>query len=820
MPDHNKIPRPKTPEGQRFSNSDDKETKPADDEHVKDQANDHNSTTITRPVNLPLRTTTTKPLAPSLLSPFDPSDIELVGHDHIRLQVPAEPVARGPEFEHRAWRAMETTMHLAQIVKLSTMVVAREDQESDEGTFVAEHNAQKECGTEEGQGVEEDEEREMKKIWLNSEDVAEHHKYMMFERGLEILDEESSDAAVTASGSEEHSTLDRPNDPHHFTSPCQAVNTPVSRSTCYSERHLDIQSAPASTKKMSKELRRLTIDANPSLGGAAASSSSSASAAKRGTRRSGMRQELLADETQSLPDTAPLHLLSDGRVLLTPSPSDSPNSPHVAVVPERVPTPPPVTQPQTSNAQPQSSTESPALTAKSAGKRKITQYFTAVPQQPKNNKRRKLDHDHLDPPALQNTVSAPEPPVAAPATLQTAASAPELKSDANQESEQNTSNHVEESVVHNVAQAIHVPQQDKEPDKPHDTDQEQLYVTAEEGHDQEDAKKKEEEEKKALKRERELKRLQIDAKPALTDKRSRRQTTLPPARPDDQDSRPAKRQRLSLPAPAVAGSSSAAAHSAQEPDKVAEEVVEEAPDANSIAQALAVPPEPNPPVFPAGTDPKLLASGEVNDEWLTKWLGYVAHITGDEDTSKILTEEDAKELIKPDRSDETQQDRQKRISNELDMVAGWNVVEQQQEAVQSSPEPEPAPVKPPVKKKKQRFNPKPKGQPYIPKAKRKAQELAAKKLAKKKAEAEAAEAKLAQEAQEAQEATTNEAPAEKETEAAPEPTPEQPAAVQDTDAPTDWLTDLMNATEPIVPEEEQAKKTKKSAKGKAKAKVV
>ncbi|KAG9959643.1 hypothetical protein KCU61_g7244, partial [Aureobasidium melanogenum] len=815
MPDHNKIPRPKTPEGQRLSNSDDKETKPANGEHVKDQANDHNSTTITRPVNLPLCTTTTKPLAPSLLSPFDPSDIELVGHDHIRLQAPAEPVARGPEFEHRAWRVMETTMHLAQ---MSTMVVAREDQESDEGTFVAEHDAWKEPGTEEGQGVEEDEEREMKKIWINRQDVAEHS--IMFKRGLETLDEESSDAAVTASGSEEHSTLNRPNDPHHFTSPCQAVNAPVSRSTCYSERHLDIQSAPASTKKMSKELRRLTIDANPSLGGAAASSSSSASAAKRGTRRSGMRQELLADETQSLPDTAPLHLLSDGRVLLTPSPSDSPNSPHVAVVTERVPTPPPVTQPQTSNAQPQSSTESPALSAKSAGKRKITQYFTAVPQQPKNNKRRKLDHDHLDPPALQNTVSAPEPPVAAPATLPTAVSAPELKSDANQESEQNTSNHVEEPVVDNVTQAIHVPQQDKEPDKPHDTDQEQLYVTAEEGHDQEDAKKKEEEEKKALKRERELKRLQIDAKPALTDKRSRRQTTLPPARPDDQDSRPAKRQRLSLPAPAVAGPSSAAAQSAQEPDKVAEEVVEEAPDANSIAQALAVPPEPNPPVFPAGTDPKLLASGEVNDEWLTKWLGYVAHITGDEDTSKILTEEDAKELIKPDRSDETQQDRQKRISNELDMVAGWNVVEQQQEAVQSSPEPEPAPVKPPVKKKKQRFNPKPKGQPYIPKAKRKAQELAAKKLAKKKAEAEAAEAKLAQEAQEAQEATTNEAPAEKETETAPEPTPEQPAAVQDTDAPTDWLTDLMNATEPIVPEEEQAKKTKKSAKGKAKAKVV
>ncbi|KAG9858577.1 hypothetical protein KCU98_g548, partial [Aureobasidium melanogenum] len=604
----------------------------------------------------------------------------------------------------------------------------------------------------------------------------------------------------------------------------QASATPPT--TPSAERHLDIQSAPASTKKMSKELRRLTIDANPSLGGAAASSSSSSSAAKRGTRRSGMRQELLPDESQSLPDQAPLHLLPDGGVLLTPSPSDSPNSPHVAAAAERVPSPPAVTQPKTSNPQPQPSTESPALTAKSAGKRKITQYFTAVPQQSKNNKRRKLDHDHLDPPALQNTVSAPEPPAPAPATLSTAASAPELKSEAVQESEQTTSNHVEESVVDNVTQAVHVPQQDKEPDKPHDTDQEQLYVTAEEGHDQQDAKKKEEEEKKALKRERELKRLQIDAKPALIDKRSRRQTTLPPARPDDQDSRPAKRQRLSLPAPAVAGPSSAAAHSTQEPANVAEQVVDEVPHVNSIAQALAVPPEPNPPVFPAGTDPKLLASGEVNDEWLTKWLGYVAHITGDEDTSKILTEEDAKELIKPDRSDETQEDRQKRISNELDMVAGWNVVEQQQEAVQSSPEPDPAPVKPPAKKKKQRFNPKPKGQPYIPKAKRKAQELAAKKMAKKKAEAEAAEAKLAQEAQDTQEAqdaqkvTPNEATAAIETEAAPEPISEQPAAVQDSEAPTDWLTDLMNATEPIVPEEEQGKQAKKTAKGKGKAKVV
>ncbi|KAH0339552.1 hypothetical protein KCU81_g7172, partial [Aureobasidium melanogenum] len=776
------------------------------------------------------------PVRLSSTSNFSPSKTALAGHDCVRSQVATAPIARGITFERAAARARETTMRLAQVVRMGPMAVV-------------------DVKKEEGQ--------------IDSEDIAERQKIRTFKRGFNTFNKEYPDdsnlkvnawmdrhfelddhaVAVTAPGSGKHLTLYHINSSAPLKTPDEAVNVPISPNTAVpatedqmvatrraqasatppttpsAERHLDIQSAPASTKKMSKELRRLTIDANPSLGGASASSSL-ASAAKRGTRRSGMmRQELLADETQSLPDTAPLHLLPDGGVLLTPSPSDSPNSPHVVVATERVLSPPPVTQPQTSNPQP--STESPALTAKSAGKRKITQYFTAVPQQQKNNKRRKVDHDHLDPPTLQNTASAPEPPVAAPATLPTAASAPELKSEAVQESDQTTSNHVADSVmVDNVVQAVHVPQQDKEPDKPNDTDQEQLYITAEEGHDQEDAKKKEEEEKKALKRERELKRLEIDAKPALIDKRSRRQTTLPPARPADQDAKPAKRQRASLPATAIAGPSSAAANSTQEPAHVPEEVIEEVPDVNSIAQALAVPPEPNPPVFPAGTDPKLLASGEVNDEWLTKWLGYVAHITGDEDTSRILTEEDAKELIKPDRSDETQQDRQKRISNELDMVAGWNVVEQQQEAAQSSPEADPAPVKPPVKKKKQRFNPKPKGQPYIPKAKRKAQELAAKKMAKKKAEAEAAEARLAQQAQSAQEiqepqeATLNGATAEKETEAAPESIPERPAAVQDAEASTDWLTDLMNATEPIVPEEEQAKKTKKSAKGKGKAKVV
>jgi hypothetical protein len=586
----------------------------------------------------------------------------------------------------------------------------------------------------------------------------------------------------------------------------QASATPPT--TPSAERHAAIHSAPGSGNKMTKELRRLTIDANPSLGGVASSSST-----QRNTRRSGMRQELLPTGPEST--QAPHQLLPEGGVLLTPSPSDSPNSPHVIAVAERVLSPPAVKQPRTSNPLP--STKSPVLTAKSpvltksAGKRKITQYFTAMPQQAQNNKRRKIDNGLLEPPALQNTASVPELPVAIPATLPTAASAPELKPDTIEELDQKTSIQKGTKVVDSVAKAVHVPQKEKEPDKPHDTDQEQLYVTAEEDrdhNDEEDIKKKEEDEKLALKRERELKRLQIDAKPALIDKRSRRQTTLPPARAEDGSSRPAKRQRLSLPAPTSGSPSKAAVKSTPDPVHVPEEVSKEVPDPVLIAEALATPPEPNPPVFPAGTNPKLLASGEVNDEWLTQWLGYVAHITGDEETSKLLAEEDIKELIKPDRSSETNQERQKRISNEMDIVAAWNVVEPQQEAIQSSPE-QSAPVKPPAKKKKQRFNPKPKGQPYVPKAKKKAQELAAKKLAKKKAEAETGVT---------QEVAPVEAAANKQAERVLEANP--PGQIRETEGPTDWLTDLMNATEKVTPDGEEPKKMKKSSKSKGKERVV
>jgi len=121
MADSNKIPRPKTPEDQQSRESDDKETKPADGEHVKDQTNDYKSTTTTRPVNLPLRTTATQSLARSLLSPFSPSNAGMLVHSHVRSQAPAEPIARGPEFEHGATRAMETTIYLAQIRRRRVM---------------------------------------------------------------------------------------------------------------------------------------------------------------------------------------------------------------------------------------------------------------------------------------------------------------------------------------------------------------------------------------------------------------------------------------------------------------------------------------------------------------------------------------------------------------------------------------------------------------------------------------------------------------------------------------------------------------------------
>ncbi|KAH0151755.1 hypothetical protein KCU67_g10123, partial [Aureobasidium melanogenum] len=177
MADHNKIPRPKTPEDQHFGESNDKETKPADGEHVKDQANDHHSTTITtRPVNLPLRT----------------HHNQARSTNRVRSQVPAEPIARGSEFEYRATRAMETTMHLAQIVRMSTTAVADEEKESGEATIVVEGKGEEGDGTKEGQEGKDDEEAG---DWeqVNGGDVTERHKSIMFKRGLETLDEGYSD---------------------------------------------------------------------------------------------------------------------------------------------------------------------------------------------------------------------------------------------------------------------------------------------------------------------------------------------------------------------------------------------------------------------------------------------------------------------------------------------------------------------------------------------------------------------------------------------------------------------------------------------------
>ncbi|KAG9664566.1 hypothetical protein KCU64_g581, partial [Aureobasidium melanogenum] len=261
MADHKKNPKLKTPReqqsynsvsDQRFYNSDDEELKPADGGRIEHQVNDHDYTIIHRPLSLPLHTTTTtQPLAPSLLSPFNPSKAELVGHNHVRSEMPAARMSRGPEYEQGAMRAMETTMHLAQIVRMSSGVVADEEKESDEATMVAKGKAEVEDDTEEGQEGQDDEEGEKEKGENNGEDVAEHGKSRMFKHGLETLNKEYWDdsnrivdawmdryfqlggdaGAVTASGSGRHSTLGRLNNPDGFETPRQAPDAPVSPST-------------------------------------------------------------------------------------------------------------------------------------------------------------------------------------------------------------------------------------------------------------------------------------------------------------------------------------------------------------------------------------------------------------------------------------------------------------------------------------------------------------------------------------------------------------------------------------------------------------
>ncbi|KAG9858878.1 hypothetical protein KCU77_g5006, partial [Aureobasidium melanogenum] len=216
----------------------------------EDQANDQDSTTITTScrLDLPLRTSTTQALAPSLLSPFSPSNAGMLGYSHVRSEVPVMPVARGPEFEHRALRAMETTMHLAQIVRMSPMPVARE-KESDEVTVVAKGKVDEGDGTGEGQkGKDEEEADEWDQV--NSEDVTERWKSVMFKRGLETLNEEylydsrrivdarmnrhfqlGGDAgAVIAPGPGKHSILGCLSDSDCFTIPRHLA---VYRGTCY-----------------------------------------------------------------------------------------------------------------------------------------------------------------------------------------------------------------------------------------------------------------------------------------------------------------------------------------------------------------------------------------------------------------------------------------------------------------------------------------------------------------------------------------------------------------------------------------------------------
>ncbi|KAH0366008.1 hypothetical protein KCU65_g5669, partial [Aureobasidium melanogenum] len=209
MADHNEIPRHKTPGEQQYRDFDCGGNNHAQTKHIEHQVNDHNST-----IDLLLRTTTTKSLAPSLLSPFSPSNTELVGHDYVRSLKPATPIARGPKFERAAARARETTMHLAQIVRMDSADVDKEKGE------------------------------------INIEAVAEL-KSQTFRYGLKTLNKEYSDdrnlkvdawmerffqqcdsaVAVTAPGPGEHSTPIHINSSTLLRTPRQAINSPASPST-------------------------------------------------------------------------------------------------------------------------------------------------------------------------------------------------------------------------------------------------------------------------------------------------------------------------------------------------------------------------------------------------------------------------------------------------------------------------------------------------------------------------------------------------------------------------------------------------------------
>ncbi|KAG9945055.1 hypothetical protein KCU85_g7519, partial [Aureobasidium melanogenum] len=213
MANHNKIPRPKTPEEQQDLNLNEKQNNPGQTKHIEQQFNGDGPT-----MDLFQRTITTKTLEPSLLSPFSPSNTELAGHDYMRSQVATALTARGIKFERATARARETTMHLAQIVRMGPMAVV---------------NVEKE----EGQ--------------IDSEDIAERQKIRKFKRSLKTLNKEYSDdsnlkvnawinryfhlgddaVVVTNPGPKEHLNPAHIDSSARFRNPETAVNAPVSSST-------------------------------------------------------------------------------------------------------------------------------------------------------------------------------------------------------------------------------------------------------------------------------------------------------------------------------------------------------------------------------------------------------------------------------------------------------------------------------------------------------------------------------------------------------------------------------------------------------------
>lgn len=234
MANLNKIPRPKTPEEQQDLDLNEKQNNPGQTKHIEQQFDGDGPT-----MDLFQRTTTTKTLEPSLLSPFSPSNTELAGHDYVRSQVATAPIARGIKFERATARARETTMHLAQIVRMVPMAVV--DVEEEEGEIESENIAER-----------------VSFLYAIYHDYFPYALLMLlqqkirtFKRDFKTLHKEYSDdsnlkvdawmdrhfelddhaVAVTAPGSGKHLTLYHINSSAPLKTSDEAVNVPISPTT-------------------------------------------------------------------------------------------------------------------------------------------------------------------------------------------------------------------------------------------------------------------------------------------------------------------------------------------------------------------------------------------------------------------------------------------------------------------------------------------------------------------------------------------------------------------------------------------------------------